>query len=69
MNKELEEAKKKIREGVVAYVRAAYKASGSMEIAVLMLAKEISGVGDTFTEEDFAGLEDEEKKAEVNDGK
>lgn len=33
MNPELEEAKKKIREGVVAYVRAAYKASGSVEIA------------------------------------
>ena len=58
MNKELEEAKKKIREGVVAYVRAVYKASGSVEIAVLMLAKEISGVGDTLTEADFAGLEE-----------
>ena len=58
MNEELEAAKKKIREGVVAYVRAAYKASGSVEIAVLMLAKEISGVGDTLTEADFAGLEE-----------
>lgn len=58
MNEELEAAKKKIREGVVAYVRAAYKASGSVEIAVLMLAKEISSVGDTLTEADFAGLEE-----------
>ena len=58
MNEELEAAKKKIREGVVAYVRAAYKASGSAEIAVLMLAKEISGIGDSLTEADFAGLEE-----------
>lgn len=58
MNPELEEAKKKIREGVVAYVRAAYKASGSAEIAVLMLAKEINGIGDSLTEADFAGLEE-----------
>jgi hypothetical protein len=58
MNEELEAAKKKIREGVVAYVRAAYKASGSAEIAVLMLAKEISGIGDSLTEADFAWLEE-----------
>ena len=58
MNSELEEAKKKVREGVVAYVRAAYKASGSVEIAVLMLAKEINGIGDNLTEADFAGLEE-----------
>ena len=58
MNEELEAAKKKIREGVVAYIRAAYKASGSVEIAMLMLAKEISGVGDTLTEADFEGLEE-----------
>lgn len=58
MNPELEEAKKKMREGVVAYVRAAYKASGSAEIVVLMLAKEISGIGDSLSEADFAGLEE-----------
>ena len=56
-NEELEAAKKKIREGVVAYIRAAYKATGSAEIAVLMLAKEISGVGDSLTESDLAGIE------------
>ena len=58
MNEELEAAKKKIREGAVEFIRAAYKASGSVEIAVLLLAKEISGIGDTFTEADFAGLEE-----------
>ena len=58
MNPELEEAKKKMHEGVVAYVRAAYKASGSAAISALMLAKEISGIGDSFTEADFAGLEE-----------
>ena len=58
MNEELEAAKKKIREGVVAYVRAAYKAIGSAEIAVLMLAKEISGIGESLTEADFAVLEE-----------
>ncbi len=62
MNKELEEAKKKLRDGIVAYIRAAYKASGSIEIAVIMLAKEFDGIGNTFTEADFADLETPEKK-------
>ena len=60
MNKELKAAKKKIREGLVAYVRAAYKASGSAEIAVLMLGKTIGDIGDGLTEADFAGLEEKE---------
>jgi len=69
MHKELEEARKKLREGVVAYLRAAYMSCGCVEIAALMLAKEIGNMSESLTEEDFAGLEDEEKKAEVNDGK
>lgn len=70
MNKELEEAKKKLHDSVVAYIRAAYKlCGGEATIAALMLAKELGNLSESLTEEDFAGLEDEEKKAEVNDGK
>ena len=70
MNKELEEAKKKLHDGVVAYIRAAYKlCGGEATIAALMLAKELGNLSESLTEEDFAGLEEEEKKAEVNDGK
>ena len=58
MNKELEEAKKKLHDGIVAYIRAAYKATGSVEISVLMLAKDFGELGEKLTEEDFAGLED-----------
>ncbi len=58
MNKELEEAKKKIHEGVVAYIRAAYKVTGNAEIALLMLAKEIENVGASITESDFKGLDE-----------
>lgn len=59
MNPELEEAKKKLRDGVLAFLRAAFKSSGDVTIASLMLAKELGRVGDTFTEADFAGLDDE----------
>ena len=59
MSEELKEAKKKMREGIVAFVRAAFKATGDAGAAMLMLASEISNVGDTLTEADFAGLEEE----------
>ena len=59
MNPELEEAKKKIHDGMVAYIRAVYKASRSVEIAVLMLAKDLGNISETFTEDDFKGLEEE----------
>ena len=58
MNKELEEAKAKIREGCVAYLRALLKVTGSAEISILMLAKAIEEVGSSFTDEDFEGLEE-----------
>lgn len=58
MNEELEAAKKKMREGMVEFIRAAYKGCGSAEIAVLLLVKEVSCFGDTLTEADFAGLEE-----------
>lgn len=58
MSEELKEAKKKLREGVVAFVRAAIKATGDAGAAMLMLASEISNMGDTLTEADFAGLDE-----------
>ena len=58
MNPELEEASKKLRDGVLAYLRAAYKSTGRAEIAMLMLANELGQVGNTFTEADFAGLDE-----------
>ena len=60
MSEELKEAKKKLREGVVAFVRAAIKATGDVGAAMLMLASEISSMGDTLTEADFAGLDESE---------
>jgi len=60
MSEELKEAKKKLREGVVAFVRAAIKATGDAGAAMLMLASEISNMGDTLTEADFAGLDESE---------
>ena len=59
MNPELEEAKNNLRTAVVAYVRAAYKASGIVEIAGLMLSKEFTVIVESFTEADFEGLDDE----------
>ena len=59
MNLEIEEAKKKIGDGVVAYLRAAYKASGSVDIAVLMLAKDLPHMIDSYKESDFEWLETE----------
>ncbi len=59
MNKELEEAKAKIREGCVAYLRALLKVTGSAEVSVLMLAKSIEQICTSFTDEDIKGLEEE----------
>jgi len=56
MNEELEAAKKKLRDACVEYIRAAFKATGSVEISVLMLAKDFSELGEKLTEADFAGL-------------
>ena len=50
----------KLREGVVAFGRAAIKATGDAGAAMLMLASEISNMGDTLTEADFAGLDESE---------
>lgn len=60
MNKELEEAKKKLHDAIVAYIRAAYKlCGGEVTIAALMLAKELGNLSESLTEEDFAGLDEE----------
>lgn len=59
MNPLLEEAKKNLRAAVIAYVCAAYKASGSVEIAGIMLAKQFTVIGESLTEADFEGLDDE----------
>ena len=56
MNEELEAAKKKLRDACVEYLRAAIKATGSVEIAVLMLAKDFSGFGDSITEADLSEI-------------
>ena len=56
MNKELEAAKKKMHDACVEYIRAALKATGSVEISVLMFAKNINNLAESFTEADFAGL-------------
>ena len=56
MNEELEAAKKKMRDACVEYLRAAFKATGSVEISVLMMAKDFGELGEKFTEADFAGL-------------
>lgn len=56
MNEELEAAKKKMRDACVEYIRAAYKATGSVEISVLMLAKDFGELGEKLTEADFADL-------------
>ena len=53
MNPELEEAKKKLREGVLAYVRAVFKSTGSAEIAVLMLATEFQNACESITDADL----------------
>ena len=58
MNKELEEAKAKIREGCVEYLSAMLKATGNAEVSVLMLAKSIEQICTSFTDEDFKGLEE-----------
>ena len=60
MNPELEEAEKKLRDGIIAYVRAAYKTVGSVEIAVIMMGKKIMSIGESVTEADFEGLDDNE---------
>ena len=58
MNKELEEATKQLRAGIVAYVRAAIKATGNAEIAIIMLATTIQKLSEHLTEEDFSGIEE-----------
>ena len=64
MNEELIEAKKKMREGIVAFVSAAIKATGDVSAAMFMFAKEINDLGDLLTEEDFAKLEESGNGAE-----
>ncbi len=59
MNPELEAAKKLIHDACVAFVRAAFKATGSAQLAVFMLAQEIGHVGNSFTDDDFADIEKE----------
>ena len=56
MNEELEAAKKKMHDACVEYLRAALKATNSVEIAVLMLAKDFGNLAESFTEADFADL-------------
>lgn len=63
MNEELEAAKKKLRDACVEYLRAAFKATGSAEITVLMLAKGFSDICDSFKESE---LEEVFKKVEVS---
>jgi len=63
VNKELEEAEAKIRNGCVEYLRELLKVTGSAEIAVLMLAKAIEKICTSFTEEDFKGIEEGGDKA------
>lgn len=58
MNEGLKEAKKKLREGVVAFLRAAYKVTGDAVAASVLMAAEFSNIGKDITEEDFAGLEE-----------
>lgn len=60
MNPELEEAEKKLRDGIIAYVRAAYKTVGSVNIAVMMMGEKIMSIGESVTEADFEGLDDNE---------
>ena len=59
---ELEAAKKQLRDAIVSYVRAAYMACGSVEVATIMLSKELINMSESFTEADFAGLGDEKKE-------
>lgn len=58
MNEELKEAKKKLREGVVAFIRAAYKVTGDAVAASVLMAAEFNNIGNDLTKEDFAGLEE-----------
>lgn len=57
MNEELAAAEEKIRAASVEYLRAAMKLTGSAEIAVLMFAKELGTISESFTEADFKDLE------------
>jgi len=63
MNEELEAAKKKLRDAYVEYLRAAFKATGSAEIIVLMLAKDFGDIGENLKESE---LEEIFKKVEVS---
>ncbi len=53
MNPELEEAKKELRDAILSYIRAVFKQTGSQEISVLMLGKDLQEVCESFSEDDF----------------
>lgn len=53
MNTALEDAKKKLRSACVDFSREAIKSTGDGTIAVLLLAKAINDIIESFTKEDF----------------